>query len=74
MDNVANLAEQMAMMLETTTEGSDEASAMEKALEMSVKMESYKGSVFGASGRGQRLEKDNEAMQGFSDREETEDP
>ena len=31
-------------------------------------------SVFGASGRGQRLEKDNEAMQGFSDREDTEDP
>ena len=31
-------------------------------------------SIFGASRREQRLEKDNEAMQGSFDRKETEDP
>jgi hypothetical protein len=42
-DNAANLAEQMAMKLETATQGSREAGAVEEAFEMSVKIERYNG-------------------------------
>ena len=49
MDNVANLAEHMA------TKGAKEAGAMEEALEMSVKIESYKGSSKATTNRAVEL-------------------
>ena len=42
-DNAADLAEQVAMKMETATRGSREADAMEEVFEMSVKIERYNG-------------------------------